>query len=233
MLLLQEHKLQESHCAEVDAALAAALPGWRAHWSCSTDKKGYSGVALLAAPGAPPAAVAAGLPGHDGEGRVLTAEYDAFFLVNVYVPNAGEGLKRLDYRVGEWDAALAAHVAALEARGKPVVLAGDLNVAAQEIDIHSPKTNLRSAGFTVEERGSFAERLLGGAGLVDSFRARHPGVVAYSYYGYRGGMRAKGKGWRLDYFLVGGALAPAVHDAFMLPEVMGSDHLPVGLVLDL
>ena len=139
MLLLQEHKLQESHCAEVDAALAAALPGWRAHWSCSTDKKGYSGVALLAAPGAPPAAVAAGLPGHDGEGRVLTAEYDAFFLVNVYVPNAGEGLKRLDYRVGEWDAALAAHVAALEARGKPVVLAGDLNVAAQEIDIHSPK----------------------------------------------------------------------------------------------
>jgi exodeoxyribonuclease III len=130
VLCLQEHKLQEGqHCEDAGAALAAELPGWGLHWSCSTTRKGYSGTALLCRPGAAPLGVTAGLgPGdaaHEGEGRVLTAEYSHHFLVNVYVPNAGGELKRLDYRVGEWDPALAAYLKGLEARGKPVVLTGE------------------------------------------------------------------------------------------------------------
>lgn len=127
----QEHKLQEGqHCEDAEAALASALPGWRVHWSCSTARKGYSGTALLCRPGAAPLAVAAGIAAdgeedaHAGEGRVLTAEYPAFFVVNVYVPNSGDGLKRLDYRLQEWDPAFAGYLKGLEARGKPVIVTG-------------------------------------------------------------------------------------------------------------
>lgn len=126
----QEHKLQEGqHCEDAEAALATLLPGWRAHWSCSTERKGYSGTALLCRPGAAPLAVTAGIAAgeggaHCGEGRVLTAEYPAFFVVNVYVPNSGEGLKRLGYRTQEWDPAFAGHLKGLEARGKPVIVTG-------------------------------------------------------------------------------------------------------------
>lgn len=231
VLCLQETKLQEGH-AHTGLAEQMGLPGWHAHWNCSTARLGYSGVAVLSR--VPPLSVRLGLgqEEHDGEGRLITAEFPDFFLVNVYVPNSGEGLRRLEYRVGPggWDAALVAHLADLRAR-KPVVVTGDLNCAHQEIDIHSPKTNLRSAGFTQEERDSFASRLLCEACLADTFRRQHPGVAAYTYFTYKFNCRAKGKGWRLDYFLVSESLMERVHDSFLLPDVLGSDHVPIGLTL--
>ncbi|KAG7671027.1 hypothetical protein KSW81_004454 [Nannochloris sp. 'desiccata'] len=230
-LMLQEHKLQDGqHCIDAAAALAESFPEWSVHWNCSTEKKGYSGTAVLSR--TPPIAVSSGIGDkeHDGEGRVLTAEFEKMFVVNVYVPNSGEGLKRLDYRVKEWDVKFSEYLKELECRGKPVILTGDLNCAAQEIDIHSPKTNLRSAGFTQEERDSFAQRFLNN-GFIDCFRKQHPGVVGYTYWGYRFNLRAKNKGWRLDYFLVSEKLADDVYDCFHLPQVMGSDHCPLGIVI--
>lgn len=171
VVCLQEIKLQGDHCTDIAKELN--LPGWHVSWNCSTDKKGYSGTAILSR--AEPLSVSSGIgtPEHDGEGRVLTAEFPSFFLVNCYVPNAGEGLKRLDYRVNQWDTAFCSYLKGLEAR-KPVVLTGDLNVAPTELDIHSPKTNLKSAGFTPEERASFQANLIEGAGFVDCFRTQYP-----------------------------------------------------------
>jgi exodeoxyribonuclease III len=234
VICLQETKLQDGeHCEDMAKALASVMPDWSVHWSCSTARKGYSGTAFLCRPDRQPKAVWPGIghEDHDAEGRVLTAEYDHFFLVNCYVPNSGAGLKRLEYRVGSWDGSLAAYLKGLESRGKLVILTGDLNCAAEEIDIHSPKTNLRSAGFTVEERTSFAERFLRN-GFVDAFRKMHPGVVGYTYWGYRGpNLRGQNKGWRLDYFLVSEKLWDCVHDCWHSPDVLGSDHCPLGIVI--
>ncbi|KAL4436574.1 hypothetical protein ABPG75_003713 [Micractinium tetrahymenae] len=230
VLCLQEIKLQDEHCS--DALKELRLPdGWHATWNCSQNKKGYSGTAILSREEPLSVSCGIGMEDHDGEGRVVTAEFPDFFLVNCYVPNSGEGLKRLDYRVNQWDKEFAAYLKGLEAR-KPVVLTGDLNVAPTELDIHNPKGNLKSAGFTPEERASFQANLLG-AGFVDCFRAQYPGAVAYTYWGYRFNARANNKGWRLDHFLVSSALAPRVHDCYHLPHVMGSDHCPLGLVLKL
>ncbi|PRW45261.1 apurinic endonuclease-redox [Chlorella sorokiniana] len=228
VLCLQEIKLQADHCEGVLAELG--LPGWHVTWNCSKDKKGYSGTAILSKDS--PLSVSCGIgdPDHDGEGRVVTAEFDQFFLVNTYVPNSGEGLKRLDYRVQQWDKEFAAYLQGLQQR-KPVVLTGDLNVAPTDIDIHNPKGNLKSAGFTPEERASFADNLLAGCGLVDTFRAQHPEAVGYTYWSYRFNARANNRGWRLDHFLVSQALHERVHDCYLLPGVMGSDHCPLGLVL--
>lgn len=397
VLCLSETKLQESHVEEVQAALD--LPaGWRAQWACSTEKKGYSGVAVLSRD--EPEEVLVGLTeadpahggAHAGEGRAITCVFPSVVVVSVYVPNSGEGLKRLGYRTKEWDAALASHIRGLEekygtvgktaegsadaerkagkgtrnahagngndkgkrnghtgagsessdlgsenptgekgremalaasgpASGKapaarPVVLMGDLNCAHREIDIHAPKTNLKSAGFSPEERASFQIHLLGWTGedeeadeevgkgkceeageeadagkdegvdegknagdgaeggegsrggasrsllpslygpsdasvtvlareqlaaakrpppsaaLVDLFRLRHPTAVAYSYWGYRFNLRAKNKGWRLDYALVSKRGLERVKRVFYLPQVMGSDHCPVGIDLE-
>ena len=161
-------------------------------------------------------------------------ELDDLFIVNAYVPNSGEGLKRLEYRVNGWDAAFAAHVRSLAALGKPVVVCGDLNCAHEEIDIHDAKRNARSAGFTREERDSFGARLLGdgddGLALVDTFRKMYAHTRAYTYYGHRTpNARRDEKGWRLDYFLTSQELK--VHDAYVLKDVVGSDHVPLGLVL--
>lgn len=235
VVCLQEHKLQEGqHCSDAVEAFSTAIPGWTVHWNCSREKKGYSGTAILCRPGLNPVMVECGIGvgDHDGEGRVITAEFDdpGLFLVNVYVPNSGEGLKRLEYRVGEWDVQFSKYVKGLEQRGKPVVVTGDMNCAIEEIDIHSPKTNLRSAGFTQEERESFSKHYLQN-GFVDCFRTQHPDVVGYTYWGYRFNLRAKNKGWRLDYFLISESLHASVHDCFHMPQVMGSDHCPLGLVL--
>lgn len=230
VLCLQEIKLQDEHCA--DALRELRLPdGWHATWNCSQSKKGYSGTAILSREQPLSVTCGIGAEHHDGEGRVVTAEFPDFYLVNCYVPNSGEGLKRLDYRVNLWDKEFAAYLKGLEAR-KPVVLTGDLNVAPTELDIHNPKGNLKSAGFTPEERASFQANLLED-GFVDCFRALHPHAVAYTYWGYRFNARANNKGWRLDHFLVSSALAPRVHDCYHLPHVMGSDHCPLGLVLKL
>ncbi|XP_065857526.1 DNA-(apurinic or apyrimidinic site) endonuclease, chloroplastic isoform X3 [Euphorbia lathyris] len=170
-----------------------------------------------------------GIPDHDSEGRIVTAEFDSFYLICAYVPNSGDGLRRLSYRVTEWDLSLSNYMKELE-KSKPVILTGDLNCAHQEIDIFNPAGNKRSAGFTEEERQSFGTNLLS-KGFVDTFRKQHPNVVGYTYWGYRHGGRKTNKGWRLDYFLVSESIAEKVHDSYIVPDVMGSDHCPIGLVL--
>ncbi|EIE20819.1 hypothetical protein COCSUDRAFT_18358, partial [Coccomyxa subellipsoidea C-169] len=229
ILCLQETKLKDSDVAACEKLLRPGLQDWHFYFNNSIAKKGYSGVAVLSR--AKPLSVTNGLgkEDHDQEGRVITAEYPSFYVVNVYVPNSGEGLKRLEYRVGSWDVAFADYLAGLGAK-KPVILTGDLNCAHQEIDIHDPKRNLKSAGFTEEERKSFSAQLLQ-RGFKDTFREKYPDVVGYTYWNYRTGARVRNRGWRLDYFLVSEALAERVHDIFHLPDVQGSDHCPVGLVL--
>ncbi|KXZ56520.1 hypothetical protein GPECTOR_1g467 [Gonium pectorale] len=254
VVCLQEHKLQGDHTAELEKSLG--LQGWSHHWACSTAKLGYSGVSVHTR--TPPLSVSVGLggpdgsgpepdPEHEAEGRVVTVELPDLFVVCAYVPNSGEGLKRLDYRIKRWDGAFAAYITGLEARGKPVVLTGDLNCAHKEIDIHAPKTNLKSAGFTPEERESFSRLLLGEVGLVDTFRTLFPDTVAYTYFTKRFNCREKNKGWRLDYFLTSSTMMPEaaapqrkapappskwrVYDSWILQDVYGPDHLPLGLTL--
>ncbi|CAI5738842.1 unnamed protein product [Hyaloperonospora brassicae] len=164
----------------------------------------------------------------DQEGRFLALEFDKFWLVHTYVPNAGGKLERLSYRTSQWDKAMLREMKHME-KTKPVIWCGDLNVAHHEIDIHNPKGNRKSAGFTDEERQSFTEIL--DCGFIDTFRHLHPEKVEYSYFGYRQNMRAKNKGWRLDYFVVSKALMPNVRSSFIRQSVVGSDHLPIGLEL--
>eukprot|EP00199_Chlamydomonas_sp_CCMP681_P002355 CAMPEP_0119110262 /NCGR_PEP_ID=MMETSP1180-20130426/28249_1 /TAXON_ID=3052 ORGANISM="Chlamydomonas cf sp, Strain CCMP681" /NCGR_SAMPLE_ID=MMETSP1180 /ASSEMBLY_ACC=CAM_ASM_000741 /LENGTH=394 /DNA_ID=CAMNT_0007096493 /DNA_START=36 /DNA_END=1220 /DNA_ORIENTATION=+ len=231
IICLQEIKISVKHIEEVQAQLKLP-PGWHANWNCSEDKAGYSGVATLSR--VSPLSVSKGvdMPEHDGEGRILVTTFPTFTLVNCYSPNSGEGLKRMDYRVkeGGFDASLGALIKRLQ-KTKPVVLTGDLNCAHHEIDLYHPKTNLRSAGFTQEERDSFSANFIEGCGLVDTFRAQYPETRAYTYFSYRGGARPKGVGWRIDYFLTDASLHPRVHDAWILADYMGSDHVPLGVTL--
>lgn len=148
-----------------------------------------------------------------------------------YIPNSGDGLRRLTYRISQWDLSLGNYIKELE-KSKPVILTGDLNCAHQEIDIYDPAGNKRSAGFTIEERESFETNFLS-RGFVDTFRRQHPHAVGYTYWGYRHGGRKTNKGWRLDYFLVSDSLADKVHDSYILPDITGSDHCPIGLILKL
>ena len=222
---LQETKLQH-HAGQADGL---ALPGYHQFWN-SAEKKGYSGVAVFSK--AEPLSVTYGLgiEEHDHEGRVITAEFDAFYLVCCYTPNSQDGLKRLDYRM-TWEDAFLAYLQALDAK-KPVVLCGDLNVAHQEIDLKNPKTNRRNAGFTDEERAKMT-RLLS-SGFTDTFRAKYPDLEgAYSWWSYRFHAREKNAGWRIDYFIVSDRLMPHVTEAAIHNEIFGSDHCPVELGLDL
>ncbi|KDD77043.1 hypothetical protein H632_c33p2 [Helicosporidium sp. ATCC 50920] len=230
VVALQEIKLQESHCDEARKQLG--LPDWSVTWNCSRERKGYSGVAILSRQAPLSVACGMGTAVHDGEGRLVTAEFDRYYVVAVYVPNSGAGLKRLEYRVREWDAAFAAYLEGLQ-KNKPVIVVGDLNCAHREIDIHAPKTNLKSAGFTPRERESFERLFLSELRLKDGFREIHPGVVGYTYWGHRFNLRAQNKGWRLDYVLVSDALWSKVHDVFHLSDVQGSDHCPLGIQLNL
>lgn len=234
-LCLQEHKLQINGTGGLDLGLP---PGWHVSWAASVAKKGYSGVAIATRHAPLSVREGVGLGEADAEGRALAVELDGFWVATVYSPNAGEGLRRLGFRVegGGWDEALAAWVGDLSASrgGKPVILCGDLNVARDPVDIYAPdKKHEKAAGFTPEERASFAARLLGGAGLVDCLRARLPAdQPAYTYWSYRAGNRPKNRGWRLDYFLAPAAFdASHILDAFQLPHVPGSDHCPVGVVV--
>ena len=170
-----------------------------------------------------------GIDEHDHEGRVLTLEYPAFWLVNCYTPNSQDGLKRLDYRM-EWENAFRAYLLALDAK-KPVILCGDLNVAHTEIDIKNAKTNRMSAGFTDQERGKMTELL--DAGFADSFRVLHPDEVKYSWWSYRFHAREKNAGWRIDYFIVSRRIADRIRAAEIHNEIFGSDHCPVELDIDL
>ncbi|XP_075491349.1 DNA-(apurinic or apyrimidinic site) endonuclease, chloroplastic-like isoform X1 [Primulina tabacum] len=229
VLCLQETKLQEK---DVDAIRLSLLEGFdNSYWTCSVSKLGYSGTAIISRIKPHSVRYGLGLSDHDSEGRLVTVEFDNFYLLCGYVPNSGDGLKRLSYRITQWDPSLSNYMKDLE-RSKPVILTGDLNCAHQEIDIWNPAGNKRSAGFTDEERHSFQTNFLD-KGFVDTFREQHPDTVGYTYWGYRHGGRKTNKGWRLDYFLASESIADQVYDSYILPDVAGSDHSPIGLILKL
>ena len=219
--------LQETRCP-VDAM--APLAGGAYHVFLNPARKaGYSGTAILSK--AVPRAVfygMGGLPDYDDEGRVLTAEYEEFYLVNVYVPNARDGLVRLPYRQ-TWDRVFLAWIKALEL-AKPVIFCGDLNVAHTALDLARPKQNVGNKGCTPEERAGFEAYVQ--AGFCDTFRAFEPGNGHYTWWSNQPGARERNIGWRIDYFLVSEALRPRLCGAFIRPEVRGSDHCPVGIELD-
>ncbi len=219
---LQETKLQPGQ-VELD------LPGYRQFW-CSAEKKGYSGTAVFAKKEPLSVVYGVGVPELDMEGRMITLEYDGFFVVTCYTPNAQEGLKRLDFRL-QWDEAFRQRLQRLAA-DKPVIACGDLNVAHQEIDLKNPGSNRGNAGFSHEERESFGALL--DAGFTDTFRYLHPEQTgAYSWWSYRFNARKNNAGWRIDYFLASNALQSQILAAQIHSEVTGSDHCPVSLELQL
>ena len=214
---LQETKMQAGQ-------LDLEFPGYRSYWNYA-DKKGYSGTAVYTRHEPLSVRYGIGVDEHDHEGRVITLEMPSFFLVNAYVPNSQDGLRRLDYRM-RWEDDMRAYLTSL---GKPVVFCGDLNVAHEEIDLKNPSSNRRNAGFTDEERERFG-RLLE-AGFIDTWRSQHPGEVKYSWWSYRFHAREKNAGWRIDYFLVSESLREAILSTDIHTGTEGSDHCPVELVL--
>lgn len=220
-ICIQETKMQEGQ-AEVQ------LDGYEQYW-CSAEKKGYSGTAIFTKHN--PISVAyngMNIDDHAHEGRMITLEYDSFYLVNVYVPNAQDGLKRIDYRM-KWEDDLRSYLLELDNK-KPVILCGDLNVAHQEIDLKNPKTNRGNAGFSDEERGKLTELL--DSGFIDTFRFLNPDVTGrYSWWSYRFNARKNNAGWRIDYFIISERLKAMLLKADILSEIMGSDHCPVTLEL--
>jgi exodeoxyribonuclease-3 len=222
VLCLQEIKAKPEQVAD------ATWPrGYAPHWN-PAEKPGYAGTATFAKKKPQRSTTGLGLAAHDGEGRVVTLEYDDFFLVNVYTPNSQRALTRLAYRTKEWEPAFRAYLKKLEKK-KPVIFCGDLNVAHTELDLANPKTNRQNAGFTDEERAQFQTLL--DAGFVDTFRLFTQGNGHYTWWSYMNNARPRNIGWRIDYFLVSAALVPRVTAARLLPQVPGSDHCPVVLEL--
>ena len=220
MFCLQETKLQP-HQIQLD------LPGYQLYWN-SAEKKGYSGTALFTRVAPLEVTYGMGLEEHDHEGRLITAEYDGFYLVCCYTPNAQNELARIDYRM-KWEDDFRDYLMELD-KVKPVILCGDLNVAHQEIDLKNPGPNRGSAGFSDQERGQMT-RLLE-SGFTDSFRALYPDRTgAYTWWSYRFNARKNNAGWRIDYFIVSDRLAPRVSEQIIHNEVAGSDHCPVELIL--
>ena len=219
---IQESKLSEGQI-ELD------LPGYYDYWNYAA-KKGYSGVAVFTKDKPIGVTYGIGIEEHDNEGRVITAEYDDFYLITCYTPNSQRGLTRLDYRM-TWEDAFLDYVLKLEEK-KPVIFCGDLNVAHKEIDLKNPKTNRKNAGFTDEERGKMDIVL--SSGFADSFRVLYPDKEgAYSWWSYMGGARAKNVGWRIDYFIVSDKLKDRIKDAKIHSDILGSDHCPVELDIEI
>ena len=217
---IQESKMQEGQ-AVID------LPGYHQYWNYA-EKKGYSGVAMFTKEEPISVSYGLGIEEHDHEGRVITCEFEDFYLVCCYTPNAQNELKRIDYRM-RWEDDFRNYLVNLD-KIKPVVLCGDLNVAHEEIDLKNPKTNHNSAGFSDQERGKFTELL--NAGFIDSFRHFYPDVTgAYSWWSYIGGARSRNAGWRIDYFVVSEKLRDRMHDPRIHADIMGSDHCPVELTI--
>ena len=217
---IQETKLQPG---QIDLG----FPGYESYWDYA-EKKGYSGTAIYTRHTPLAVSYGIGVEEHDREGRAVTLEMPDFYLVCVYVPNSQDGLRRLDYRM-QWEDAFRAYVSGL-AKKKGVVICGDMNVAHEEIDLKNPKANIGNAGFSYEERGKFTELLE--SGFTDTFRYLYPDRRdAYSWWSYRAAARERNVGWRIDYFLVSDRLRDHIKEAFILPEVTGSDHCPVGLDL--
>lgn len=216
---IQETKMQPGQ-ADLQTA------GYKTYFN-SAERKGYSGTAVFTKQDPIAVAYGLGIEEHDHEGRVITLEYPGFFLVNVYTPNAQDGLKRLDYRM-QWEDAFREYLCGLALK-KAVVICGDMNVAATEMDIKNAKANEGNAGFTPEERGKFKQLLE--AGFVDTYRYLHPDTVKYSWWSYRFRARERNAGWRLDYFLISNVAKEKVAKADIYTEIMGSDHCPVVLEL--
>ena len=214
---IQESKMQEGQ-------LEFDLPDYHIY-SNSAVKKGYSGVITFTKEKPLSVTKGIGIDEHDQEGRVLTCEYEDFYLVNCYTPNSKDGLLRLDYRM-VWEDEFRAYLKKLE-ESKPVVLCGDLNVAHKEIDLKNPKTNTRNAGFTIEERNKMSELL--NSGFIDTYRYFYPDKIEYSWWSYRFKSREKNAGWRIDYFIVSDSLKDRIKDACIHTQVLGSDHCPVEL----
>jgi exodeoxyribonuclease-3 len=218
--------LQETKAQPGDVQHVKWPRGYEVLWN-SAEKKGYSGTAMLTRVRPKNVWNGIGAPAHDVEGRVLAAEFPDFWLVNVYQPNSQRGLTRLDYRVNKWDPAFRRYLKRLQSGGKPALFCGDLNVAHAEIDLANPRTNRRNAGFTDEERESFGRLLK--SGFVDTFREFEKGPGHYTWWSQMSDCRARNIGWRVDYFVAAEKLRPALRRAWISPEVMGSDHCPVGL----
>lgn len=218
---LQETKLQEGQ-------ITLDLPGYTQYWNYA-EKKGYSGTAIFTK--AEPLSVTYGIgsPEHDCEGRAITLEFNDFFFITFYVPNAQDELKRLDYRM-DWEDKVRDYVKKLNEK-KPVILCGDLNVAHEEIDLKNPKPNVGKPGFSNEEREKFSKLL--DAGFTDSFRYLYPDKVEYSWWSYRHNARANNAGWRIDYFVVSNDARDKIKDAKIHTDIFGSDHCPIELDIDL
>ncbi len=217
---LQETKMQEGQ-------LDLEIPGYTSYWNYA-DKKGYSGTAIYTRHTPLNVTYGMGIDEHDHEGRIITLEMDSYYLVTVYVPNSQDGLRRLDYRM-RWEDDFRAYLLQLDAK-KPVIVCGDLNVAHEEIDLKNPKTNRRNAGFTDEEREKFGQLLE--AGFTDTFRSLYPDQVTYSWWSYRFRAREKNAGWRIDYFRISRRLVPQMTDAKIHTDILGSDHCPVELEIE-
>ena len=219
---IQESKLQEG---QIDLQ----LDGYYQYWNYA-EKKGYSGTAIFTKTEPISVAYGIGIEQHDKEGRVITLEYDDFYMITVYTPNSQNELARLDYRM-EWEDAFREYLCRLDEK-KSIIVCGDMNVAHKEIDLKNPKTNRKNAGFTDEERGKFTELI--DAGYIDTFRHFYPDKEQiYSWWSYRFKAREKNSGWRIDYFVVSDRLKDKLVDASIHTEVMGSDHCPVELDIDI
>ena len=222
MFCIQESKLQEGQ-------ISLELEGYHQYWNYAI-KKGYSGTAIFTRREPMSVAYGIGIEEHDQEGRVITLEFAEFYLVTVYTPNSQSELARLDYRM-RWEDAFLSYLKGLEEK-KPIVFCGDLNVAHKEIDLKNPKTNRKNAGFTDEERGKFSTLL--GQGFIDTYRYFYPDQEnSYSWWSYRFKAREKNAGWRIDYFLTSESLKDKLVDAKIHTDIMGSDHCPVELDIDL
>ncbi|MDR4229495.1 exodeoxyribonuclease III [Bacillus mojavensis] len=222
IVCLQETKIQ-------DGQVDLEPEGYHVYWNYA-EKKGYSGTAVFSKQKPLNVMYGIGIEEHDQEGRVITLEFENMYVMTVYTPNAKRGLERIDYRL-QWEEALLAFILELDKK-KPVILCGDLNVAHQEIDLKNPKANRNNAGFSDQERGAFTRFLE--AGFIDSFRYLYPDLEgAYSWWSYRAGARDRNIGWRLDYFVVSERLKGQIEDAKISAQVLGSDHCPVELTINI
>ena len=223
---IQETKMQED---QLDENIKGIFKEYNSYWN-SAEKKGYSGTAIFTKKKPMNVTYGIGIEEHDKEGRVITLEFENFFMVNCYTPNAKRELERLDYRM-VWEDEFRKYLLKLN-ESKPVVMCGDLNVAHEEIDLKNPKTNRRNAGFTDEERGKMTELL--NAGFTDTFRYLYPDKPdMYTWWSYMFKAREKNAGWRIDYFLVSKSIENKIKESYIYSEIMGSDHCPVGLDLDI
>ena len=222
---IQETKMQED---QIDDNIKEIFKGYNTYWN-SAEKKGYSGTAIMTKDKPLNVEYGIGIEEHDKEGRVITLEFDKFYMVNCYTPNSKRELERLDYRM-VWEDAFRNYLIELNKK-KPVIVCGDLNVAHKEIDLKNPKTNRRNAGFTDEEREKMTELL--NAGFTDTFRYLYPDKTdMYTWWSYMFKAREKNAGWRIDYFIVSDSIKDKIKESYIYSEIMGSDHCPVGLDID-